>query len=109
GVGTNGSADGDALSAAQFNFPTKLSIAAHHLFVGDMDNCAVREVDLVASEVSTVAGSPATCTANDGPLETASFASVVAVFYAPAYGIVVGSGNWGWRNVPVSAALRLVH
>src|SRR5690606_2630988 len=56
GTGTKGASDGDALSEAQFNFPNKLSIAAHHIFVGDMDNCAVREVDLEVSQVKTVAG-----------------------------------------------------
>jgi hypothetical protein len=74
-----------------------------------MDNCTVRQVDTQTGQVSTLAGSPSTCAVADGALASATFAGVIGVYYAPSYGIFVGSGNWGWRGNPRGYRVRLIH
>ena len=108
GTGAQGHTDG-AVGSAMFDAPNKVSAGENHIFIGEMDNCDVREVNLGTAQVSTVAGIAKTCGVVDGPLGSATFAGVVAVYYAPSYGVFVGSGNWGWRKNSVGYRVRLIH
>lgn len=55
GSSTAGFADG-AFAAAQFNHPRGLSVAGNRLYVADTGNHRIREVDLGAWAVTTIAG-----------------------------------------------------
>jgi len=90
-----GHANGDAITAARFRYPNKIAVAPQHLFVTDMLNCAVRQINLATSQVSTIAGTQANCTRVDGPLATARFGTVIAIAYSPVFGLFVGAGDWG--------------
>ncbi len=111
GTGVAGFADATQGSQAQFDSPGKVAVAGNYAFVADLNNCAVRQVNLTTTEVTTLAGSPSNCVAAvvDGPLASATFASPGGIAYHPVYGLVVSSTDWGWRTEPVSHKIRLIH
>lgn len=55
GMGRRGFADG-GYEMAQFNKPQGMAIAGDTLYVADTNNHAIRKVDLIAKEVTTLAG-----------------------------------------------------
>lgn len=109
GTGAYGFTDGDTSTALLSN-PANVSLAIDHLFIADYGNCAVRMLDLGASEVSTVAGSPYACAVNDGDVGSAGLGTIIAILYAPDYGIFVGSGDWAYFGYAyVSGSIQLIH
>jgi sugar lactone lactonase YvrE len=57
GSGVSGYTDG-ALLSSQFYYPTGIEISSdgNYLFVSDNANCLIRKIDIVNSQVSTIAG-----------------------------------------------------
>ena len=54
------------LSTALFSGPTSIVYYEQRLFVADTQNCIIREVDLIRSQTSTIAGVPGVCERENG-------------------------------------------
>jgi len=108
GTGSSGLVNGDALTVARLRTPNKIAVAPQHIFVAEFSNCAVRQLNLATSQVTTIAGAPSTCARNDGPIATATFGNLIGIYYAPAYGLIVGTGDYGWGG-DVTNVVTLIH
>jgi DNA-binding beta-propeller fold protein YncE len=73
-AGSNGVADG---IGAQARFDGPRGIAVHpdglRVFIADGFNCTIRQLDLDTMQVSTLAGQPGSCAAEDGAFQDARF------------------------------------
>jgi sugar lactone lactonase YvrE len=109
GTGASGQTDDPSGASASFSNLNKLASAGRYLFVTDIDNCAVRQIDLESTAVTTVVGSSASCTFADGALADAGIPYPDAIAYDPRFGIFVAGADWGWRPETPSSRIQLIH
>ena len=81
--GTSGSDDGDGTNA-QFKKPAALAISGTSLYVSDNSNHALRVVDTLTADVTTVAGVKGTSGSDDGTGTNAEFAGPQGLALDPA-------------------------
>lgn len=98
GMGTEGAyKDGDA-AQARFNQPSAVAVDRNgDVFVADKANHCIRKIS--HGRVTTVAGSPATAGAADGPIATASFTSPRGIAVDRSGNIYVADPPNGLREI----------
>ncbi len=94
-AGRPGDADGPAADAG-FNDPGGIAAdGAGHVFVADTGNDTLREIDLDAGVVSTLAGSPRAIGSDDGPGSGARFAVPLGLTLDGQGGLLVADSQNG--------------
>jgi hypothetical protein len=73
-VSTAGWLDGTG-SSVRFNNPTGITAMGANLYVADQSNCVIRQIVIATGVVSTIAGSPGSCSFADGSGALARFSS----------------------------------
>jgi trimeric autotransporter adhesin len=109
-IGSSGSTgDGGAAISAKLNSPLAVALdSLGNLYISDQGNCAIRKVDAVTQNISTVAGVIGSCgTSGDGvPATSARLAMNVDMAVDPAGNIYVGDyTNDAIRKVSVSTGI----
>lgn len=82
----NPGAGNGALLSASFNNPCGIAISSGNLYVADLLNNMIREVNLSSQQVTTIAGNSDTTADRNGPDST-------ALFYYPTSVVADASGN----------------
>jgi len=79
-----GFADGDGLTVAKFNYPRCLTTDGTYLYVGDVNNFAIRKIEIATALVSTVTGKGAAALTGmlDGSLADARFSKPYGITYS---------------------------
>ncbi|MCU0823775.1 MAG: concanavalin [Leptospira sp.] len=84
GDGSPGSINSTTGINARFSSPSGITLRNQILYVVDRNNCTIRSVDTVTTEVTTIAGIPSVCTHNDHA--NGSLATFTSPLAAVAYG-----------------------
>ncbi len=84
GDGSPGSINSTTGINARFSSPSGITLRNQILYVVDRNNCTIRSVDTVTTEVTTIAGIPGNCTHNDNA--NGSLATFTSPLAAVAYG-----------------------
>jgi sugar lactone lactonase YvrE len=82
-AGEAGLRDG-ALGTARLRAPAGLALSGRYLYVADRGNRVIRRVDLMAGEVSTLAGGPGELGAVDGSFQEARFRTPMELALGPS-------------------------
>jgi len=86
-LSTSGSTDGIG-AAARFNNPTYITMDTSNLYVCDMSNYTIRQINLANSNVTTIGGILNTRTQLDGPLKTSTFSNPQPIIYSAAKNVL---------------------
>ena len=99
--GSAGSADGTG-SAARFSSPWGIAISGADLYVADMDNHAIRRVEIVTGVVSTVAGAAGSSGNSDGTGGAARFNKPSGIAAQGDYLFVADAENHTIRRIAIA-------
>lgn len=69
---SSGATDGIG-NAAQFNFPSGITVTGNNLYILDENNNAIRKIEVITGAVTTIAGSLGSSASTDGTAATARF------------------------------------
>ena len=112
GNGTAGSTgDGAAATAAELNAPQGLAVDSHgNLFIADVENQKIREVNASSGNISTVAGNGTFGSTGDGSAATAAEVSFPLGVAVDAKGdlFIADHGNDSIREVNVAGVITTV-
>ena len=99
---TAGYLDG-AVASAQFNNPrgiTHMVSGGHaHLYVADYSNCVIRDIDVTAGTVTTLAGTQGSCSYADGTGSLARFSNPWGITNDGTYLYVADYSNHAIRKI----------
>jgi hypothetical protein len=103
-VSTAGWLDGTG-SSVRFNNPTGITAMGANLYVADQSNCVIRQIVIATGVVSTIAGSPGSCSFADGSGALARFSSPYGITNDGTNLYVADVNNHAVRKISMPGAV----